>query len=978
MLRKLFINVIKLKRPQFKIYNLKFIILLFLAVGFLFLPQVASAQIPSLPDVGNAITTLLNLILQPVSVLLGSLLSLIIELLIFVAQYNNFTNEPAIATAWVLLRDIGNMFFVVIIVLVGFAEMFNFEKLKAIRVGTFLPKLVIGVLLINFSKGIVGILIDLSQIITLTFVAAFRDVAASNLIAGLNLTNMFSGSVFSGGNFAGQMSLFLNLMMINIILAIAIIIIGMIVALFVTRIVAFWILTVVSPVMMAASVFPSGKLQGYYSDWWKKFGNYLALGPALAFMVWLSFLVLQNGTDLSSVKNISVSGDYTARAQNNQGGVSQIGRATTDASKSTVPGLDFTTILGFVMGAGILVGTIFVAQQVKVVGGDKIAGQAMGALKNTGVYAAKGAGRMAAAGRGFVMGGAGAGLSSLSKKMGGEDTMAGRLLKNASSHAFTVGSEGVTKSAKDAGLFVWNKAKAKLNTSHEKAEQGHKDVLSGKKKGLAAAIAEANYATFRRSPEKKQAKDAEREAAEKAALSGVLSKKGAKAESYNEVSADLVGLKTDAEKYDYLKGAMGNINLSEADKKQVMNKMKSFAKNIGGKKLAEDLIFHEVVDLGSKDLEKLKAMEKNFGQLIKLVKDNQEDADYGDEEAKKKIKNAKKAMAVIASTKEGENSILSPRNRSMLLDRGLGRSDLLDENGKISKESINNLQKEFSLSRKELNDLVAKNISRADLVDNNDRIDTKIANEVASIIGLDRLKGIFHNKMAEGSDSEKTAQWNLLKARIGSNVKDTIAPSPEEQAAANLDLENVRKSMANATDDSARVASVKDYLETGNENHARGIVNQTNINVFNQGLMATDFNKLDSKAMPIILEHFVNQPGLDKIQLSDLLSRLSERDYVNLPTSADTAPDVLNLASVNNKQLKDMSQENLSRYNNLIQELNQTTALGRTGLDVLISKLPENQKIALEGIKNEVEANLKQGEIVATTKLQQKKGKHKK
>ncbi|MEA3272304.1 MAG: hypothetical protein U9P90_01390, partial [Patescibacteria group bacterium] len=52
--------------------------------------------------------------------LTGQLIALVTFVLIAVANYNSFTDSPAVGMGWVIVRDIANMFFVVIFLVIAF------------------------------------------------------------------------------------------------------------------------------------------------------------------------------------------------------------------------------------------------------------------------------------------------------------------------------------------------------------------------------------------------------------------------------------------------------------------------------------------------------------------------------------------------------------------------------------------------------------------------------------------------------------------------------------------------------------------------------------------------------------------------------------------------------------------------------------------------------------------------------------------
>ena len=82
---------------------------------------------------------------------LGQILILLMRVLVSIAEFNNFINAQPIVLGWTIVRDVCNMFFVVIMLVIAFATVLRIENYSYKKL---LPKLVIMAILINFSKMI--------------------------------------------------------------------------------------------------------------------------------------------------------------------------------------------------------------------------------------------------------------------------------------------------------------------------------------------------------------------------------------------------------------------------------------------------------------------------------------------------------------------------------------------------------------------------------------------------------------------------------------------------------------------------------------------------------------------------------------------------------------------------------------------------------------------------------------------------------
>jgi hypothetical protein len=88
-----------------------------------------------------------------------------------VLSYQNFIGSEAVIQGWVIVRDLSNMFFVVILLVIAFATILHIENYNYKK---WLPKLILMAVLINFSKTICGLLIDVAQIVMLTLLTLLK------------------------------------------------------------------------------------------------------------------------------------------------------------------------------------------------------------------------------------------------------------------------------------------------------------------------------------------------------------------------------------------------------------------------------------------------------------------------------------------------------------------------------------------------------------------------------------------------------------------------------------------------------------------------------------------------------------------------------------------------------------------------------------------------------------------------------------
>lgn len=337
---------------------------------------------------GSAVKGVLNIASAPIFMLLGTIVvgvswlvgqisTLLVYLLFYVASYNSFIKEGIVGYGWVIVRDICNMFFILILLIIAFATILRQENYNAKKL---LPKLLIMAVLINFSKTICGLAIDFSQVIMLTFVnglnAGDSFFGHGALVNALGLNKLLSiktatvdtlKSAFVGN--ANPMSVFGSLLFGFILLIIACIVVGIYTMVLMFRIVMLWILIILSPLAFLAMAIPAGAK--YASQWTNEFTKYLIVGPAMAFFLWLALLLSQ--------------ASFTTNFNLNQ----SIGAAKTgfDSQILTEMG-NPQNLANFIVVVIFLLAGLMVAQQMGVAGGGA-AGNAVAKIKATGIGAAK-------------------------------------------------------------------------------------------------------------------------------------------------------------------------------------------------------------------------------------------------------------------------------------------------------------------------------------------------------------------------------------------------------------------------------------------------------------------------------------------------------------------------------------------------------------------------------------------------------------
>jgi hypothetical protein len=350
----------------------------------LLVPQSAHATVGT--DIANFVGGFFAVIIW----MLGKLLVLLIYLVVWVAQYNDFIKSTAVTTGWVIVRDICNMFFIVVLLVIAFATVLNVEKYSWKRL---LPNLLIMAVLINFSKLICGVLIDFAQVVMLTFVNGFRDIAGGNFGEMFGIMQLLNVSPDSGD--VSILSVAGTFILATLYVLVAIVVITVILFVLIMRIIMLWILVVLSPLAYLLNTTPN--TEGYAKQWWKQFVDNLVSGPLLAFFIWLSFVTMQQSTAESIIGKPPESGNDAQYYSSFSNVTVATGPAVGLATAGTPQGM-----LKFVISIGLLVGGLVITKQLSGAAGS-IASKGIGkleggvkSLRDFGSNTAKNTGKLAA------------------------------------------------------------------------------------------------------------------------------------------------------------------------------------------------------------------------------------------------------------------------------------------------------------------------------------------------------------------------------------------------------------------------------------------------------------------------------------------------------------------------------------------------------------------------------------------------------
>ncbi len=340
-----------------------------LIAGFFFVAPAARASFSTWA--GELVGGIIGILISA----LGLILVLVIQGLVLVASYQNFIGSQAVVLGWVIVRDICNMFFVVVLMIIAFGTILHLENYSYKK---WLPKLVLMAILINFSKTICGLMIDVAQVAMLTFVNSFKDIAGGNFTEVLGISAIVT--MAKNSTDAGFWTIVGAYVLGLIYLIVAIVVIATMLMMLVMRLVMIWIYVVLSPAAYLLAAFPGG--QKYSSQWWDEFIKNLIVGPVLAFFIWLSLASLQADNIIADERALAAAKKKSDAESGNIAG-SSAGGAGDQTEGVALTGTEASTpeaLIKFVVAIGMLVGGLMISQQIGGAAG-KIAGSGMSALQ---------------------------------------------------------------------------------------------------------------------------------------------------------------------------------------------------------------------------------------------------------------------------------------------------------------------------------------------------------------------------------------------------------------------------------------------------------------------------------------------------------------------------------------------------------------------------------------------------------------------
>jgi hypothetical protein len=383
---------------------------------FVFASATRAADTSTSNDISLGVSNAIyQYIISPIIGLLSRVALILVDFLIKVVSYTGYATSPAVTMGWVVVRDIANMFFVAMFLVIAIGTIVNPTRFQGIKAIT---RLLLYAIFVNFSKTIVLLCVDASNIVMMTFVNGFKAAAGGNFVDALGMQGLVTmnpaSQEFSLPGLIGTQFLAVIMMVLIIV------IIGILVVAMTMRMVTLWFLIVLSPLAFAMGGTEMTKPR--YAEWWKRLSAQLTTGPLVAFFLWLTLATVQQSP--VDYKNPDKAADI---AGTGAGSISAAQTAGVGAGNSLTCGsgnfCQEGIIMRFVIASLMLLGGLMFAKEFEGVGGE-LAGAAWNKGKGYANAVGKTALKIGAAGVGIaaapVLGGAIAGGYMMSRTEAGK------------------------------------------------------------------------------------------------------------------------------------------------------------------------------------------------------------------------------------------------------------------------------------------------------------------------------------------------------------------------------------------------------------------------------------------------------------------------------------------------------------------------------------------------------------------------------
>lgn len=213
------------------------------------------------------------------------------------------TTNLIVSIGWRIARDITNLGFVLVIVIIALATIIRREEYGVQKL---LPKLIAAAILVNFSLTIAGVFVDFSHVLTKFFfdrIALGGSGGIADVLAGAfqpqSLFQTDQEQAISGtSNLETLGNAFLNLVFVIAFTSIGAFTILAFAFMLLLRYLHLSFLGVIAPVVWLFWVVP--QLSGQFGKWWSSFLRWTFFAPASAFFMYLALSAVGKFAELNN------------------------------------------------------------------------------------------------------------------------------------------------------------------------------------------------------------------------------------------------------------------------------------------------------------------------------------------------------------------------------------------------------------------------------------------------------------------------------------------------------------------------------------------------------------------------------------------------------------------------------------------------------------------------------------------------------
>ncbi len=201
--------------------------------------------------------------------------------------YGEEDGNQFVGYGWTVIRDFVNMFFIIVLVIIGLSTSLQVETYRWQKT---LPRLIGVALLINFTPAILGVFIDTSNFIMNHFIGQEGSFARESVfVARMRPLYDNLSSSLDGVSWARYTSEAISPMATTVLFTFFNTVVGftylLYAGIFALRYVALWLLIIISPFGFFCYILPA--TQDIFRTWWKWFVGWCLAGIAAALFLHL-------------------------------------------------------------------------------------------------------------------------------------------------------------------------------------------------------------------------------------------------------------------------------------------------------------------------------------------------------------------------------------------------------------------------------------------------------------------------------------------------------------------------------------------------------------------------------------------------------------------------------------------------------------------------------------------------------------------